>query len=141
MKFAGKILVIGYGSVSRCALPLIFKHIEVRPQNVTVMDFADLGDAAVASIREFGANYVKQKITIKNMGAQLAKYAGKGDLIIDLAWNIGCNDILQWCHDNDVLYVNTSVELWDPYEGADNKPPTERTLYVRHMAMRKVIAG
>jgi homospermidine synthase len=138
--FSGKILIIGYGAVSRCALPMVFKHIQVNPANVTVMDFADLGPAA-STIAEYGANYVKARITRGQMGRQLAKYVGKGDLIIDLAWNIGCNDILQWCHDNDVLYVNTSVELWDPYEGAADKSPADRTLYVRQLAMRRMIAG
>ncbi len=141
MKFNGKILVIGYGAVSRCALPLIFKQIQVDPKKVTVMDFADLGPAVVNSVRELGASFVHEKIERETMGKQLAKYVGKGDLIIDLAWNIGCNDILQWCHDHDVLYVNTSVELWDPYEGAATKSPADRTLYVRHMAMRNMIAG
>jgi homospermidine synthase len=44
------------------------------------------------------------------------------------------------CHDRGVLYVNTSVELWDPYAGAENKHPTERTLYWRHMNLRRMIA-
>ncbi|MDD5628101.1 MAG: saccharopine dehydrogenase C-terminal domain-containing protein, partial [Elusimicrobia bacterium] len=48
--------------------------------------------------------------------------------------------ILQWCHDRGVLYVNTSTELWDPYAGAANKPPQERTLYWRHMDIRRMTA-
>jgi homospermidine synthase len=39
-----------------------------------------------------------------------------------------------------VLYVNTSVEIWDPYGGADDKHPSERTLYRRHMNLRRMIA-
>ena len=140
MKFKGRILVIGYGSVARCTLPLIFRHINPNPSKVTVMDFADIG-ATEQSIRDLGASYVRDRVTSQNMGKLLGKYAGKGDLIVDLAWNIGCNDILQWCHDNDVLYVNTSVEMWDPYEGALTRPPTELTLYARHMSMRKMTAG
>jgi homospermidine synthase len=140
MKFSGKILVIGYGAVSRCALPMIFQNIQVNPSHVTVMDFADT-EFAAGSVRKYGAHFAKDRITRRKMGDQLAKYVGPGDLIIDLAWNIGCNDILQWCHDHDVLYVNTSVELWDPYEGAAEKAPTDRTLYVRHIAMRQMMAG
>jgi homospermidine synthase len=139
VKFNGKVLVIGYGAVSRCALPLILKHIKLDPARLTVMDFSS--DVNAQSVLEVGAKFVREKIERATMGRQLAKYVGKGDLIIDLAWNIGCNDILQWCHDNDVLYVNTSVELWDPYEGAATKPPQDRTLYVRHMAMRQMIAS
>jgi homospermidine synthase len=75
------------------------------------------------------------------MGSLLGKYVGKGDLLIDLAWNIDCCEIVQWCHDRGVMYINTSVELWDPYAGAQHKHPTELTLYWRHMKLRKMIAG
>ena len=139
LPFSGKILVIGYGSVSRCALPLLFKHIQVDPRNVTVMDFAESVDPT--NILAFGANFVREKIEQATMGQQLAEYVGKGDLIIDLAWNIGAEDVLQWCRDHEVLYVNTSVEQWDPYEGKDTKPPQERTLYHRQMSIRRLIAG
>ena len=40
-----------------------------------------------------------------------------------------------------MLYVNTSVEVWDPYTGATGKHPTERTLYWRHMNIRRMTAG
>ncbi len=72
--------------------------------------------------------------------ALLGKYLRAGDVLIDLAWNIDACEILQWCHDNGVLYVNTSVEVWDPYAGVDNQHPTERTLYWRHMNIRRLIA-
>ena len=41
MKFNGKVLVIGYGAVSRCTLPLLFKHIQPSPAKVTVMKPGD----------------------------------------------------------------------------------------------------
>jgi homospermidine synthase len=75
------------------------------------------------------------------MASVLKKHVGPGDVIVDLAWNIDACEILQWCHDHGVLYVNTSVEVWDPYEGAENKHPTERTLYWRHMNLRRMTAG
>ena len=64
-------------------------------------------------------------MTPENLGSVLARHLSAGDLLVDLAWNIDCCEILQWCHDRGVLYVNTSVEVWDPYAGAERKPPTE----------------
>ncbi|MFH0938573.1 MAG: saccharopine dehydrogenase C-terminal domain-containing protein [Planctomycetota bacterium] len=139
MKFDGKILVIGLGAVSRCALPLLFKHIETKKKNITVMDFADV-EPHVRFVKEQGANFVRNRVTRENLGNLLGKHVGAGDIIVDLAWNIGCADILQWCHDHHVRYVNTSVELWDPYAGAADKPPRERTLYFRHLAIRQMIS-
>jgi homospermidine synthase len=49
--------------------------------------------------------------------------------------------LLEWCRERGVRYLNTSVEVWDPYEDAATRHPLDRTLYVRHLAMRKVIAG
>jgi homospermidine synthase len=87
---------------------------------------------------EAGAEYVRKRITPDNMSEVLGEYLGAGDLLIDLAWNIAATDIIQWCHDNTVLYLNTSVEEWDPYQDAANQDPIERTLYVRHMKLRKM---
>lgn len=138
-KFNGKILVIGCGFVSRCTLPLILKHIDISPKSITVMDFVDNRDS-VKEVLDQGVKYVTDKITRENLTSKLKKYAGPGDMIIDLAWNIDCCEILEWCHDNNVKYINTSVELWDPYEGAEDKQPIDRTLYVRHMAIRDMTA-
>ena len=70
----------------------------------------------------------------------LSCYVGEGDLLIDLAWNIDCCEIVSWCHDHGVLYLNTSVELWDPYEHAKDAHPTQLTLYWRHMNLRRMIS-
>ena len=137
-KFKGKILVIGCGFVARCTLPLLLKHIDMDPEKITVMDFVD-NSRHIQDAIDKGVHFKVDKITKKNLAMKLASYVGSGYMIVDLAWNIDCLEILQWCHDNNVRYINTSVELWDPYEGAKDKLPTERTLYVRHMAIRKLI--
>ena len=75
------------------------------------------------------------------MATTLAEHVGPGDILLDLAWNIDCCEILSWCHDNGVRYLNTSAEVWDPYEDASSTDPRDRSLYVRHMQMRKMVAS
>lgn len=139
VKFKGKILIIGCGSVSQCAIPLVLRLIDVPPKNVTIMDFADNRKRVKDSIKK-GVKYVFDRVTEKNYKKLLAEYVGPGDLIIDLAWNIDCRAITTWCRDNEVLYVNTSVEEWDPYKDEQRNDPTKYTLYARHMEIRKMIA-
>jgi homospermidine synthase len=140
VEFGKRILFVGYGAVAQCTLPILFKHMKVSPKNVTVMDFEDRREALAQWTRK-GVQFVQKKVTRANMASVLGKHVGEGDVVVDLAWNIDACEILQWCHDHGVLYVNTSVEVWDPYEGAANKHPTERTLYWRHMNLRRMIAG
>ena len=140
ISFGGRILLIGYGGVSQCTLPLLLRHIDMPRDRITVMDMVDCSasPALAAAIAE-GVRFVQERITQEGFAEQLSAHVGPGDMIIDLAWNIGCTDILEWCHRNDVLYVNTSVELWNPYAGMKRKRHTDRTLYVRHMAIRQMV--
>ncbi len=136
--FEGRILVLGCGGVARCTVPLLLKHLDMPSARITIMDMLDCRDALGDALDQ-GVQFVREQIVPDRYGEQLARFVGPGDMIVDLAWNIDCVDLLEWCHARDVRYVNTSVELWDPYSDADRKPPTERTLYVRHMAIRRLI--
>jgi homospermidine synthase len=138
--FPGRILVIGLGSVSRCTLPLLFAHVDAAPSQYTVIDFADVATDA-RWVQDHGAAFVPEKVTEDNYGELLGRHAGPGDVIVDLAWNIGTTDLLDWCRAHGVRYVNASLEVWDPYGGIGSEAPTERTLYARHMALRDMIAG
>lgn len=140
ISFGGRALILGCGSVSRCLQPLILRHFEMDFSKLTVMDFEDLRHAIPETLAA-GAKYVQDRVTRENLPTLLGQYVGSGDLLIDLAWNIDCGEIMQWCHDHNVLYLNTSVELWDPYEDAGAISPADRTLYVRHLELRRRVSG
>ena len=140
IEFNKKILFVGYGAVAECTLPILFKLVKVPRKNVTVMDFEDRS-AKLKPWTAQGVRFVRDRVGKENLASILGTYLSAGDLLIDLAWNIDACEILQWCHDHGVLYVNTSTELWDPYAGAPNKHPTEKTLYWRHMKVRQLTAS
>jgi homospermidine synthase len=133
-KFNNKILIIGYGAVSQCTLPVLMDKIDVPIENITIIDFEDKSKD-LKKYTDQGLKFVCEKITPENLDMVLSKYLDNGGLLIDLAWNIGANDIIKWCHDHIVLYVNTSVELWDPNEGIYTKSPYEKSLYWRQMQL------
>ena len=139
MDFKQKVLCIGFGSVGKCALPILLKHIRIPYKNITVLDFADKRKELSPWIKK-GVRYAQEKITPVNIARTLSKYVSSGGLIIDLAWNIDSQAMLSWCHDNRVLYVNTSVEEWDPYANIEKKSPLEKSLYYKQMEIRKLIA-
>ena len=133
--------MIGLGSVSRCTLPLLFDELPVDPSRYTVIDFGEVAPDAVRSLRERGAAFQTERITPENYQAVLGARVGPGDLVIDLAWNIDTLAMLDWCRNHGVQFINASLEVWDPYEGIGFSHPRDRTLYARHMALRKLIDG
>jgi len=138
MTFKGNLLIIGLGAISKCTLPLIFRHIDLRPQNVVLMDFKECPAWAQFALDK-GATFVRERITQENYETLLSRYVGKGDIIVDLAWDIDTCAMLDWCYRNGVRYLNTSVEVWDPYTGTAETSVTERTLYARQMRIRRMI--
>jgi len=136
--FKGKVLIVGCGSVSQCAIPLVLKLARVPAKNITIMDFAD-NRKRVKDALDQGISYVFDRITEKNYPQLFGKYVSSGDIILDLAWNIDCVAIVQWCRDRGVMYVNTSVEEWDPYKDSERNEPQKYTLYSRHMEIRAMI--
>ena len=102
IKFGNNILIIGYGAVSQGTLPVILDHIDVPREKITVIDFEDMSEK-IKPLTDTGIKFFREKIVPGNLNSILLKYAGNNGLIIDLAWNIGATDILQWCHDHNTL--------------------------------------
>ncbi|MFZ9533296.1 MAG: saccharopine dehydrogenase NADP-binding domain-containing protein, partial [Ilumatobacteraceae bacterium] len=133
-----RLLMLGCGSVAQATIPLLIRDVKLAPSSITVVDFVDnrhrIADAIAA-----GVNYEQGRVTQENLDEFLSARVGNGDMILDLAWNIDCPTILTWCREHGVRYLNTSVELWDPYYDMHNTHPLERTLYVRHQSLRRMI--
>ncbi|MBU3897091.1 MAG: saccharopine dehydrogenase NADP-binding domain-containing protein [Nanoarchaeota archaeon] len=137
IKFKNKILMIGHGAVAHCTLPILLNYIEIPCENITIIDFKDRKNVLKKWI-EKGIKFSQERVTKENLNNILSKYLEKGGLLIDLAWNIDCCDIVKWCHDHEVLYVNTSVEQWDSKEEMLTKNPFEKSLYYRQMQLREL---
>ena len=85
MEFKNKVLIIGYGSVGKCALPLLLKHVNIPYKNITVVDFIDKREELKSWIKK-GIRYSQERITPINITKILAKHVSAGGLIIDLSW-------------------------------------------------------
>lgn len=135
-KFQNRVLVLGGGSVAQTVVPLLIEH-EVEADQITIVDMRDTRERFRDSITK-GAKYVTDELTQENMSDFLSKYLKAGDFLLDLAWNIDANAIIGWAHDHGVVYLNTSLELWDPNSNPSARTPQERTLYFRHMKLRQL---
>lgn len=129
--------MLGCGSVAQCTIPLLIDDLGIVPSSIHVVDFVD-NRHRIAGPLSRGVTYETGRLTRENLDEFLSARCSDGDILLDLAWNIDCPTILQWCFDHNVRYLNTSVEVWDPYEDLASTHPLERTLYVRHQELRRL---
>ena len=134
-EFNNRILIIGYGAVARCMLPILLEHIVIPGDRITVLDALDKS-AELAHYTAQGIRFCRVTISPENLDEILSAHVSAGDLVIDVAWNIDCCDIVRWCHDRGVLYVNTSIEVWDAKSEQVAADLLEKSLYYRQMKLR-----
>ncbi|MGE0009224.1 MAG: saccharopine dehydrogenase NADP-binding domain-containing protein [Candidatus Babeliales bacterium] len=138
VKHAGNILLLGCGAIARASLPLLFQLIDFDPKKLTIIDFADTRNTITDYLNQ-GVIFKQEKITPENYKSILSRTLTKGDLLLDLSWNIDTCDLLTYCHEHGILYVNTSIEEWNPYQQFATLH--ESTLYYRHQVIRKLLGN
>lgn len=133
-----RIFMVGSGAVAQCTLPILIKELKISPTQITIMDFVDNQHRISESLKQ-GVRFVQERITPENYKDILSKHLSSGDIFIDLAWDIDTISLLRWCYENNIRYVNSSIELWDPYKDINDKDPQALTLYARQMKVTELI--
>ncbi|GIK98887.1 MAG: homospermidine synthase [Alphaproteobacteria bacterium] len=132
--FKGKILMIGFGSVGHCTMPLLLKHIDMPLDRIAVVD-GDDHSAEIARYREMGVKYEVRPIVPGNMDEVLGAHLEPGGMLINLSVNVSSIDLMNWCQAHGCTYLDTCIEPWAHYYDNPDIPMEERTnYYLRHLA-------
>lgn len=107
----GRVVIIGYGAIGRAALPALLDRLRVPLERVTIIDRVDRR-RGLRTFLQRGLRFERHTITAANHVAVLGPRLGQGDLLIDLAAFIDTLDLLAFCQERGVLFLNTSVERW-----------------------------
>ena len=129
------VLIIGWGSIGRCMLPMIERHFIIDPKNITVIESDNNRDAFHNSHPEI--NYSVATITKETCHKVLETYAKNVGMVINLAADIDCVTIIKWCQDNDKLYIDASIEKW-PEDVDDDCPLNEITTYHSAQLLKEI---
>ena len=135
-------LVLGCGAICSVALPIILDVVDIDPSRITVVEMDESKKELISSSISKGVKFINYKISAENRCSFLSQHLTKGDFLLDLAWEIDTCEQMIWCKENKVLFLNTSLEVWNPVgEALNNNPsPIYRTLFQRHRALHEIIS-
>lgn len=108
--FNGRVIIVGCGSIGQSVLPLIRHHISLEGEGRLVVLSADEQGRVLAE--KCGAHFEHAHLTPKNHRRILSRHAKAGDLLLNLSVNVSSLDLVRFCADEDILYVDTSIEPW-----------------------------
>lgn len=132
--FDGNITIIGCGSICRALMPMLIKLMTFK--SLSIIDRLDNRKYIKDYLRQPHVKFHKLEVTEKNYKSLLSGFITAGDMLVDLAYDIGTAQLLQFCHERDIMFLNMSVEEFDPFSRA-HKKPQDFTLYHRNQVIRE----
>ncbi|MDX1838784.1 homospermidine synthase [Legionella taurinensis] len=125
-KVAGKIVILGFGSIGQALFPLLARHLVLQPQQVRVV--SKLAEEETIA-QELGVNFRLLEVTRENYKSFFDEELSSGDFLINLSTGISSADLIRLCQAKKVLYLDASTEPWEGYYTDESLSPSQRTNY------------
>ena len=107
--FPGRLVIIGFGSIGQGLLPLIRRHIGMRPEAITIVSADAHGEAVAAAYR---ARFVVAPLLAENYRQLLDPLLGRGDFVLNVAVDVASAALITYARSKGALYLDTCIEPW-----------------------------
>ena len=124
--FPGRLVIVGFGSIGQGVLPLLLRHVEMRPDQIVIVT-AELRGREVA--REYGVRFVETALTPENYRTVLYPWLGKGDFLLNLSVDVSSVALIELCQEAGALYLDTCTEPWPGGYTDPSLSPSARSNY------------
>ena len=140
--FAGRLVFVGFGSIGQGTLPLILRHFDITPAQITIVT-ADERGREIAD--HYGIRFINNPLTRDNYRDVLTPMLGKGDFLLNVSVDVASLALVELCWERGASYLDTCIEPWAGGYTDPSLSPSLRTNYaLREQALamrRKAPAG
>src|SRR5260370_16178908 len=118
--FPGRLVIGGFGSIGQGVLPPLLRHIEIRPDQITIISAEPRGREVAA---EYGVGFVETALTRENYHAVLEDRLGSGDFLLNVSVHLSSGAPIGFCRETDALYLDTCIQPSPGRYTDPNLPP------------------
>src|SRR5262249_4507386 len=122
----GRLVIVGFGSIGQGVLPLLLRHLEIGPDQITIITAEPRGHPVAA---EYGIRFVETALTQKNYRAILESRIGQGDFLLNVSVDVSSVALAELCQIKGALYLDTCIEPWPGGYTDPGLPPAARSNY------------
>ena len=124
--FPGRLVIVGFGSIGQGVLPLLLRHLEIGPDQITIITAEPRGRAIAA---EYGIRFIETALTQKNYRAILESGISGGDFLLNVSVDVSSVALVELCQNKGALYLDTCIEPWPGGYTDPSLPPSARSNY------------
>ena len=131
-------VMIGFGSIGQGVLPLIFRHIDIKPEQITIISAEDRGGAEGAE--ELRRHLHQEAPDPRQLPLDPGAAAlGKGDFLVNLSVEVASTALVELCQEKGALYIDTCIEPWPGGYTDPNLSVSLRSNYALRENMLKLV--
>lgn len=124
--FTGKLVVLGFGSIGQAILPLVFRHLGVKPASVTIVKTCQDRSGIAEAL---GVAVIAHAIHEGNYARWLAPLLDDGDFLLNLSVDVSSMALIALCCQRRALYLDTCNEPWRGRYDNPALSPSQRSNY------------
>jgi homospermidine synthase len=124
--FNKRLLIIGFGSIGEGSLPLLLRHIDMKPQQITIITADERGRAEA---EEYGIEFIVQPLDQNNYREILGPRLNEGDFIVNVSVEVSSIALIELAQEKGALYIDTCIEPWPGGYTDPNLSPSLRSNY------------
>lgn len=133
LAFAGRIVMVGFGSIGQGTLPLLLRHIDLEPGQITIITGDENGRKVAA---EYGVEFHDAPLTPANYRALLEPRLARGDFLVNCSNDVSSVALIALCQARGALYIDTCIEPWaGGYTDASVTPGARSNYALREAAL------
>lgn len=108
-RFEHKLVMLGCGFIGQGVLPLIFRHIDIRPEQVSIITSNSRGKEVA---RYFDVAFCINPISPENYKTILGAALNSGDFLLNLSSDVESSWLIDFCCEREILYLDTCIDSW-----------------------------
>lgn len=124
--FPGSLVILGFGSIAQGVLPLLFRHIDMAPERVTVVSRSP-DKTGIA--KKYGVSFIAQPLDEGNFETVLEPLLKEGDFLLNLSVDVASLALIRFCRARGALYLDTCIEPWPGRYDDPAMPLSQRSNY------------
>src|SRR3984893_9320992 len=124
--FSGRLVIVGFGSIGQGVLPLLMRHLEIDPGQVTIITAEPRGHEVAA---EHGVRFTETALTRENYRTLLDRRLGQGDFLLNVSVDVSSVALIELCQEKGALYLDTCIEPWPGGYTDPSRPQRARTTH------------
>ncbi len=126
LKFSGRMVIVGFGSIGQGVLPLFLRHIDLAASQITIVTAEKRGHDEA---RALGVTFLVTPLTRDNYRSVLTPLLGKGDVLVNVSVDVSSLALIEFCFAQGALYIDTCIEPWPGGYTDPSLSPSARSNY------------